>query len=177
MEEYTYKLCLFGPGGVGKTTFTHKYLTGLFKEYMKLTMGAAIFFKTLEISGKRVNLQIWDFGGEEQFRFLLPVYSHRSSCGIFMYDISRYSTIKNMIEWISLFREGLDKNEKEIPLLMVGSKLDLVEMRALPLEDVFEIAKKNGCFSYIESSSKTGENVEKIFEMIILEVMKRFEIL
>ena len=177
MNTYTYKLCLFGPGGVGKTTLTRRYLTGLFEENNKLTMGANIFIKDLEINDKEVLLQIWDFGGEEQFRFLLPVYSHGSACGIFLFDLSRYSTIKDIEEWINFFKEGSEEKEQKIPLLMVGAKLDLIEKRVISKEEALEIAKKNGCFDYIECSSKTGENVEKIFEIIVIEVMKRLKVL
>jgi small GTP-binding protein len=149
---------------------------GLFEENIKFTMGASIFIKDLEIDDKEVLLQIWDFGGEEQFRFLLPVYSHGSACGIFMFDLSRYSTIKNVEEWINIFKEGLEEKEQKIPLLMVGGKLDLIEKRVVSKEEALEHAKKNGCFDYIECSSKTGENVGKIFEIIVREVMRRLEI-
>ena len=138
-------------------------------------MGANIFIKDLEINDKEILLQIWDFGGEEQFRFLLPAYSHGSACGIFMFDLSRYSTIKNVEEWINIFKEGLEEKEQKIPLLMVGSKLDLIEERVVSKEEALELAKKNGCFNYIECSSKTGENVEKVFEIIVIEILKRLE--
>ena len=174
METYSYKICLFGRGGVGKTTLTRRYLIGLFDENPKLTMGATIFLKNLEIDDKKVILQIWDFGGEEQFRFLLPVYSHGSACGIFMFDLSRYSTIKDMKQWINFFKEGLE--EKKIPLLMVGGKLDLIEKRSVSKEKALELSKEYGCFDYIECSSKTGENVEEIFKIIVFEVMKRLKV-
>ena len=175
MKIFTYKLCLFGSEGVGKTTLTRRYLIGLFEENIKFTMGANIFIKDLEINDKEVLLQIWDFSGEEQFRFLLPVYSHGSACGIFMFDLSRYSTIKNVEEWINIFKEGLEEKEQKIPLLMVGGKLDLIEKRVVSKEEALELAKKNGCFNYIECSSKTGENVEKVFEIIVIEILKRLE--
>ena len=172
METFAYKICLFGPGGVGKTTLTRKYLTGLFEEDTKFTMGASIFVKHLKINDKKVLVQIWDFGGEQQYRFLLPVYSHGSAGGIFMFDLSRYSTIKDIEEWITIFKEGLDKNERELPLLLVGGKLDLSEKRSVSKEVALEFAKKNECFEYIECSSKTGENVEKLFEILINEILK-----
>lgn len=35
--EATFKLCLFGDGGVGKTTLTRRFLTGLFELDTKIT--------------------------------------------------------------------------------------------------------------------------------------------
>ncbi len=174
MESYVYKICLFGPGGVGKTTLTRKYLTGLFEDDTKFTMGASIHVKIITIDDKRITLQIWDFGGENQFRFLLPVYSHGSACGIFMSDLSRYSTIKDIEEWIRLFQEGLEEGEKDIPLLLVGGKLDLIDKRAISEEEARKFAEKNNCFDYIECSSKTGENIEKVFEIAVNMILKRF---
>jgi len=173
--ECTFKLCLFGDGGVGKTTLTRRFLTGLFELDTKITMGAVIFVKYLEIDGRRVSIQVWDFGGEKQFRFLIPVYAHGSSAGIFMFDLSRYNTLGNLEDWITFFKDGLSNEEQNIPILMVGGKNDLVEKRSVSREDALELKNQYNFFDYIECSSKTGENVDPLFNMIVREMMKNFD--
>ncbi|TFG08519.1 MAG: GTP-binding protein [Promethearchaeota archaeon] len=112
-------------------------------------------------------LQIWDFAGESRFRFILPSYLLGASGAIFMYDITRYSSFKNFNSWYEVFLEGSKRNEAEIPLLIVGSKLDLEYKRAVSLEDAMQLTDSiNHACDYLECSAKTGENVDLIFRKI-----------
>jgi GTPase SAR1 family protein len=60
-----------------------------------------------------------------------------------------------------------------MPVIMVGSKLDLEYKRAVSREDAFELAKKNNLYTYVECSSKSGQNVEEIFIEISRFMMKK----
>ena len=166
----TFKLCVFGDGGVGKTTLTRRFLTGLFEMDTKITMGASIFVKFLDWKGKRISLQIWDFGGEEQFRFLLPSYAIGSAGGIFMFDLSRYATLGAIDQWLEFFR-GATRNQ-DIPIIMVGGKSDLVEHRSVERKDAIQLTKKHNFYDYIECSSKSGDNVDRIINYLTEEMMK-----
>jgi len=173
VSDILFKICIFGDGGVGKTTLLNRYLTGLFKDDSGITIGVDFHLKKLEIEGKRVSLQIWDFAGEDRFRFLLPSYIMGASGGIFMFDITRYSSLKNFQEWLGVVDKGSLGVPERIPIIMAGSKLDLKDRRAVSSQDALELAKENGLFSYIECSSKTGENVEEIFNQIARIMLKR----
>ncbi len=163
MSDAMYKVVFFGDGGVGKTTLINRYLTGVFKSDSTITIGVDFHVKKIDIDGKRVSLQIWDFAGEERFRFLMPTYVVGASGGIFMFDITRYSSLKNFDEWINIFKTSSKVKTEQIPIVMVGSKLDLEYKRAVSREEAFELAKKNNLKTYIECSSKTGQNIEDIF--------------
>jgi len=161
--DIMFKVCLFGDGGVGKTTLVNRYLTGVFKSNSTITIGVDFHVKKLVVDGKRVSLQIWDFAGEDRFRFLLPSYVVGSSGGIFMYDITRYSSLKNFSDWITIFKRGYIGNHQQIPVIMVGGKLDLQYKRTVSSKEAYEMAKKHNLYGYIECSSKNGQNVEEIF--------------
>jgi len=165
--DVMFKICLFGDGGVGKTTLLGRYLTGLFKSTTTITIGVDFHVKKIEVNGKLVLLQIWDFAGEKRFRFLLPSYILGASGGIFMYDITRYSSLKNFPEWIKIFKNGfVGAKDKPLPIIMVGGKLDLSFKRAVPTKEAFDLAKTNKLFGYIECSAKDGRNIEDIFTEI-----------
>ncbi|TKJ25988.1 MAG: hypothetical protein CEE42_05905 [Promethearchaeota archaeon Loki_b31] len=171
-EEKTYKICVFGDTGVGKTTLTQRYLTSIFHLNIINTMGAQLFVKFVEVKNIRITLQIWDFGGEDIFRFLLPAYSYGSSGGIFMFDLTNNSTLEKIEDWLATFKEGLTKDESEIPIIMVGGKLDLQDKRTISTKYARKFLKSHNLDSYIECSAKTGQNVELVFEKLIQKILK-----
>jgi len=161
-----FKICIFGDGGVGKTSLTQRFTTGVFQDHYAMTIGMDFFVKKIDIDGKTISLQIWDFAGEDRFRFLLPSCIIGARGIFFMYDTTRYFTLKNLHKWISVYNEAKEKQNQNVPVILLGSKLDLEHKRAVNKKDGIEIAEFYGLLDYIEFSSKTGENVEKIFEKI-----------
>ena len=166
MVDAMFKIVFFGDGGVGKTTLINRFLTGVFISDSQITIGVDFHVKKVDINGNRVSLQIWDFAGEDRFRFLMPSYVVGASGGIFMFDITRYTSLKNFDDWIEIFKKGYKGDNHQMPVLMVGSKLDLEYKRAVSRDEAFELAKKNNLFGYLECSAKSGENVEDIFQEI-----------
>ena len=172
--DAVFKICIFGDGGVGKTTLTERYLTGMFKEDMRITLGTNFYRKSLTVEGILVSLQIWDFGGEKQFHSLFPTYVIGASGAVFMYDITRFSSIKNVKAWLDLLKQGL--REITIPIIMVGGKLDLAQDRGIDKESAEKVKNDNNFFRLIECSAKTGENVEQVFYDLALEMLKKADL-
>ncbi len=56
MSYYRFKTCIFGDGGVGKTTLVNRYVTGKYQEDFKMTIGVDFYTKVCEIDGNRVHL-------------------------------------------------------------------------------------------------------------------------
>lgn len=177
MQTATFKICIFGDGGVGKTSLVHRFVTGRFDRGTKMTIGVEIVTKRLQILNWNVTLQIWDFGGEERFRFFLPTYARGSFAGIYMYDITRFSTLMNFDEWLNVFKKGANYDLKPIPIIMVGAKLDLERNRAVKIAEAQNFAFSRNIFEVIECSSKTGENVESIFNKITYKVMENVNLI
>ena len=172
-RDATFKLCIFGEGGVGKTSLTRRYLTRIFEEDTKMTVGADFAVKYLEIDGKRISLQIWDFAGEERFKVLLPGYATGSNGGVFMYDITRYVTLTKIDDWLSIFRSGV---RGPAPILIVGGKTDLENRRSVSDDQVREYCESRNLIGPIECSAKAGENVEQVFEAITREMLKQADL-
>jgi len=166
MQQALFKLCIFGDGGVGKTTLVQKYLTGLFTPDTRMTVGVDFHVKKFIVEDIQVALQIWDFAGEERFRFLLSSYLRGASGGIFMYDITRFHSLKNINNWLETMKEDPTKVLERIPLFLVGGKADLAHKRSIDSDYGYDTAKANGFYGFAECSAKTGENVELIFEAI-----------
>jgi len=166
MPQALFKLCIFGDGGVGKTTLIQKYLLGIFIQDTRMTIGVDFHVKKLIVENLSVHLQIWDFAGEDRFRFLLPNYLKGASGGIFMYDITRFTSLNNLDKWLNALKQDSKGSRDQIPLFLVGGKIDLAHKRAIETSYGEEAARSRDLSGFAECSAKTGENVDLVFEAI-----------
>jgi small GTP-binding protein len=119
--------------------------------------------KTISVKDFSVKLQIWDVGGEERFRFLLPTYCLGANAAFLLYDITRPSTLDNIPEWTSIVRQ----KGGPIPIMLVGAKLDLADdQRDIPREHGIQIAEKYSLAGFVELSSKDNINVDEAFNTL-----------
>lgn len=160
--DYTFKVLLFGETGAGKTGLAQRYCYDIFDPSEKLTIGVDFYVKAIEKNGKKVKLQIWDISGEDQFRFLFPSYCLGANAAILIFDITKSKTLHIMSHWIEIIRE----NAGDIPIILIGTKLDLEEFRELNRDEIYELTKKYKLSSYNEISTKTGENVVSTFDVL-----------
>ena len=160
--DQTYKIMLLGEPGVDKTTLAQKYCFDIFNPSIGESVGVDFYVKSLDFQGRKIKLQIWDMGGEERFSFLLPTYCIGASAVMIIYDITNPKTLNQIYKWVQVIREKAD----DIPIMLIGNKLDLEESRELDRDEAIEIVKKYNLTSYSEISTKTGQNVEKSFEAL-----------
>ncbi len=170
-DDYVFKLCVIGDGGVGKTTLIHKYILGSFINPL-MTIGTSISNKTVMLDNVVITLQIWDCAGEEQFRRFVPYYIQGVDAGLLMYDIIRYNSVKHLEEWLTFLRFEEKRVNKTIPIVIVGGKIDLEEKRAFSVETVQALLDANHLDYHLTCSSKTGENVNEVFKFILKLLLK-----
>ncbi len=162
------KVITSGDGGVGKTTLLYRYVEGRFLANTKITLGVEFFMKTLQVGEKTVNLQIWDFGGQEHFRPLLKNYSKGARGALLLFDLTRPSSLDRIDQWVNICRE----ENPDIPIIFLGTKLDLIESISVDDKFALKFPKKYDFFKYMKISSKTGENVNLAFELLAKEIIK-----
>lgn len=163
------KIVTTGEGGVGKTTLLHRYVEGKFLADTKMTLGVEFFLKEIDLDGNKILLQIWDFGGQERFRFLLKNYIMGAKGALFLFDLTRPFSLNSIDEWVKLCRtENLD-----LPILLLGSKADLTDLITINDSYVLELKEYYEMFDYLRISSKTGENTDLAFELLAKELIKK----
>ncbi|MBA7626123.1 hypothetical protein ES703_33565 [subsurface metagenome] len=168
-HEYVYKLSLIGDGGVGKTSMVQRYVHGIFKADYKATIGTYISkreckFKELDTS---VRFMIWDLAGQSQFERLWPDYLTDSRAGIIVFDITNQESFDHVKKWYDIIKRVALPN---IVLILVGNKVDLNTSRIISTEQALELAKELGIY-YMETSAKTNENIDDVFEWIALQII------
>jgi small GTP-binding protein len=161
-RQFVYKLVVAGEGGVGKTTLIIRYCEGIFKHDTRTTVGVGFASKEVNLNEEMIKLQIWDFGGEERFRFILPAYCKGANAAILAFDTTRFQSVRNLPEWVEIIR----KNAGNVPMILVGTKVDLEDKRTVKREEGEQFSKKNGLSGYYDVSSKTGLNVDAVFSKI-----------
>jgi small GTP-binding protein len=163
------KTIITGEGGVGKTTLLHRYIEGKFIVDTKMTIGVEFFLKELDIDGEKVLLQIWDFGGQERFRFLLKNYAKGAKGALFLFDLTRPVSLESIEEWLEICRG----EDPRVPVLLIGSKADLSESVVLDESFIHKFKDKYDLFDFMKVSSKTGDNVESAFECLAREIVRQ----
>jgi len=168
-REYVYKLSLIGDGGVGKTSLVQRFVYGIFKADYKATIGTFISKKECEFKelGTSVRFMIWDLAGQSQFERLWPDYLTDSRAGIIVFDITERESFKNVKKWYDIITRVALPN---IILILVGNKVDLATTRVISTEEGMELAKELNIY-YMETSAKTNQNIENVFEWIALQII------
>ncbi len=167
-EEYDYlfKSIVVGDGGVGKTALTLRFSKGFFTEDYKMTIGVDFHVKTINIDSVegpiRAKLQIWDTGGQERFSSIRPMYYRGSLGALLIFDLTNSASFEHLPQWIEEVRANV---KTEIPLLLVGNKSDLVDQRAVSLEEINNFTH-NFHLYYMETSAKTGVGVGDCFYIL-----------
>lgn len=172
--ELSFKVIIVGPGAVGKTSLLNRFVHNEFNLKYKLTIGVDFLTKKLEYKpSKFAKLQIWDIGGQERFKFLHRSFYDGALGALIVFDLSRQHTFSSMKIWLSEMHSIIID---EIPKIIIGNKSDLIPEigQIIDRNEVENYAKNEGCL-YIETSAKTGENVEKAFLELTNHMVKKEE--
>jgi len=162
------KVITSGDGGVGKTTLLYRYVEGTFLEDTRMTLGVEFFIKEVDVGGKKVDLQVWDFGGQERFRPLLKNYTLGAKGALLLFDLTRPASLGKIDQWVNICRE----NNPDIPIIFLGTKLDLIDLISVDDSYALSLKEEYNFFEYLKISSKTGENVNLAFELLAKEIIR-----
>ncbi|TFG07400.1 MAG: GTP-binding protein [Promethearchaeota archaeon] len=110
----------------------------------------------------KVKLQIWDTGGQERFSSIRPMYYRGSLGALLIFDLTSYESFEHLPQWIEEIRANV---KSDIPLLLVGNKSDLVDQRAVSLDEINNFTENFNLY-YMETSAKTGEGVGDCFYIL-----------
>lgn len=168
-KKFILKILTAGEGGVGKTTLLHRYVEGKFSAETKMTIGVEFFLKEVEIDQKQCTLQLWDFGGQERFRFLLESYVLGAKGALLMFDLTRMMTLDSLDQWIKIVRKG----DPDLPVLFLGTKLDLEDDVQVDDDYAKTFLNEFNLINYLKISSKTGENVSNAFDILTRKILER----
>ena len=168
--DYLFKLIIVGDTNVGKTNIMSKYIKDQFNITSKSTIGVEFGTKILEIDNKKVKAQIWDTAGQERYKSITSAYYKGAKGAFIVYDITNKSTFESVDKWIKDLNSYGDKN---LTMLLIGNKSDLEDKRIINKEEGEEKAKSFE-LGFIETSAYNGDNIDRAFDIMLKEALKRY---
>jgi small GTP-binding protein len=172
------KAVLIGDGAVGKTSMRRNYLGEDFMEGHIATIGVDLATKRILFEGEVVKFIIWDLAGQPTFEKVRGHYYRGCNGIILVYSVIDRKSFENASKWLV---EAYRNMGELPPTVIVGNKIDLrSDLRAKdavsPEEgqkfaEYFK-AKLNVPAYFIETSAKTGENIQHTFTEL-LRMMKQ----
>ena len=157
--DQLYKIILIGDASVGKSNILSRYLSNVFKQDTKSTVGVEFGSKKVSVNGVNVKLQIWDTAGQERYRAITSAYYKGSKGCIIVYDITSEKSFEDVEKWY----EEINKTAgKDICIVLVGNKCDLESERKVSIE-MGENKAKNLGFAFFETSALSNIQIGKAF--------------
>ncbi|MCU0392074.1 MAG: GTP-binding protein [Thermoflexibacter sp.] len=164
MQTISKKVILVGNFGVGKTSLTRQFVFQKFADEYLTTLGVKIDKKTLVINDLEANLIIWDIAGEVSQTKVPKSYYLGANGIIYVFDLTRPSTFKNILEDLDYIKQMLPN----VPYIIAGNKKDL-----LTEEQLYATIPQLPMPCEYLTSAKTGEKVELMFQELTNMMLKK----
>ncbi len=166
-QEFSFKISIIGDGGVGKTSLIKKFTKGTFEKDYIQTIGAQFSRYDIEIDGDLINLIFWDIAGQDDFKFLHPLFYRESKGCIIVFSLEENDLGKESFNHIENWQNELKKYCSDIPVVLFANKVDLIENVNLIKTNIQEFIRERKFLGYFLTSAKTGQGVHEAFNIII----------
>ncbi|KAM6216231.1 EF-hand calcium-binding domain-containing protein 4B-like [Rhynchocyon petersi] len=152
-----FKIVFVGNSNVGKTSFLRRFCEDRFSPGMTATVGIDYRVKTVTVDDSQVAVQLWDTAGQERYRCITQQFFRKADGVIVMYDLTAKQSFLSVRQWLSSVEEAVGD---QIPVLLLGNKIDNEKEREVPRALGEQLAKENSLIFY-ECSAYTGHNAKE----------------
>ncbi|ODV58135.1 Ras family GTPase RSR1 ASCRUDRAFT_28633, partial [Ascoidea rubescens DSM 1968] len=165
-----YKLVVLGAGGVGKSSITVQFVQGVYIESYDPTIEDS-YRKQIEVDGRPCDLEILDTAGVAQFTAMRELYIKSGKGFLLVYSVTDENSLKELLA----IREQVlrIKDNKNVPMVLIGNKCDLINDRTLSPQDGINVSQKWGKVPFYETSARLKTNVEEAFIDVVRQIMKK----
>ena len=155
-----FNINFLGDTSVGKTSIIKRHVNKTFDENAIATIGIDNIKDEKEFDKKKYSFKIYDTAGQERYKSISINYIKLGDGFLLVFSVDNKETFDKLEEWIQNIYDSVSIDEKVI--FLVGNKIDSPN-RVVKREEA-EAFAKNKNFRYFETSAKTGEGVEELFD-------------
>ena len=160
------KICMLGYYGVGKTSLVSQFVNHLFADKYQTTVGVKIDKKMVAVEGREVTLMLWDVAGEEDNAPVKLNHVRGASGYLLVVDGRRSKTLDAALS----IQQRVETEIGQRPFLLLVNKAD--ERASWELQDVEVAGLAARGWTVLETSAKTGENVEEAFLTLAVSMLR-----
>lgn len=171
--QVSKKVVMLGDPAVGKTSMIQKFVHDIFDDKYISTLGTKVSSKIIVTQHPRkdasieMKFMIWDVMGQKDYEMFHHSAYSGSQGALIVCDITRRQTFENLPEWVS----NLFSVTNQIPIVLIGNKVDLANQKEFEYEDLLKLASTFDSASFL-TSAKTGENIEQAFSILAQDIIK-----
>lgn len=174
-RKFRFKVTVIGDGRVGKTSLIKRFTQGSFKKDYVKTIGAQFSVYDEQMKGDKIRLLFWDIAGQDTFHFLRPNFFKNSRAAIIVYSLEDDKFGKASFEHISTWHEDISKFCGDIPIVVFGNKVDLIDEDKIDNSKIQQLVDENGFLGHYVTSAETGQGVIEAFNAIIETLYTKFK--
>ena len=170
--DLSFKIIIVGDQGVGKSCLAIKASRNYFEDFYSPTVGFEFVSFNVKVQEKIIKLQIWDTCGQEVYRSLISSFFRSASLAIIVYSIDTEDSFNNIEKWLNDIKT---QSNPDIKIFLIGNKADLEDKRRLTKEQGEQLCKEHKLAFFMETSAKTGFNVQNVFIQVAKELYLQHE--
>ncbi|KAK0193624.1 P-loop containing nucleoside triphosphate hydrolase protein [Armillaria mellea] len=182
-----FNVVVLGAGGVGKSALTGRsragcwlrltslhavrYIRDVFIDYYDPTIEEA-YQRDVHLDGQLSTLEILDTAGAEQFTSLNEVYIQAGLGFVLVFSLTQEASLKE-VDHLRQQIYGIKGGDTDIPIVVVGTKLDLVNEREVQKGYIQDLANRWD-HPFYETSAKRNWHVSDVFEDLLRQMRKKY---
>eukprot|EP00026_Physarum_polycephalum_P015261 Phypoly_transcript_15900.p1 GENE.Phypoly_transcript_15900~~Phypoly_transcript_15900.p1 ORF type:complete len:183 (+),score=22.99 Phypoly_transcript_15900:266-814(+) len=162
IRQHFLNVLILGDSRTGKSSLVKQYTDETCSTDYRPTLSSECIKKDFYFNDTEITLQIWDTPGEERFHNLHNTEYLNIHCGILVFDVGDELSFEHLTLWKDefLFVHG------EVPLIVIGNKVDLDSHRTVSHHRIQNWCQANGEVMYFDTSATASINVEQAFYTI-----------
>jgi small GTP-binding protein len=167
-ETPSFKVCICGSNGVGKTALLHRHITRCFLTDYRPTIAAAFATVMEPVAATKVLLNVWDTAGQEKYQSMMPLYYRSVACVLLVVDVTSPASWEFARRWAECDLLAITPRPF---VLLAANKADLAPDPAFQA-GVADWARQMQ-FPTFATSATTGAAVDELFLEIARVLLER----
>lgn len=168
------KIIIVGNVFTGKTCFVKQWTAGKFVENYKATIASEFGYRQIEVDNYIYRIQLWDIAGMDRNQILAHHFLQDTSGAIIMCSSDKEVTLQDTIKWKDAILDKCTVEQKNMPILLVQNKEDLIENEKEKKnmeKRLKKFATDNNYINSFMTSAKTRKNLDDAMNCLIAEII------